>query len=265
MSILTTFVQQTVSRTRRSLEVSARTGRRSLALGAALLIGSTVTVLATANTPPHITSVTVTPNVSKANEGQSVTVNVAFTDPDPNDLHTIYFDWHKGSLGKFQLPAGQHSFQTTIKLPDDSDPNVSNPQIWVRVSDRQFPQGQPNDNQEGKGGHDFSSFPMKIQNVAPTFARELHAQKVRGEMGKVVVEGDIADPGEDTFQVFAIWDTSGPQLGPGQACSVTKRHFTCEHTYAVGKPVQSKTYSTKFTVRDDDGGQNVATMSVQIP
>jgi hypothetical protein len=265
MSTLTTFVQQAVSHTRRSFALSARAGRRSLALGAVLLIGSTVTVLATANMPPHITGITLTPNVGMIDEGQSVTVNVTWTDPDPNDMHTVYFDWYKGSLGKFQVPAGTSSFQTTLTFNDDSYDKVSIPSVFVRVADRQFPVGQPNDNREAKS-QDSSQFPLKVNNVAPTFAHAPQPVKLRNEPGKVTIQGDITDPGaDDTEQVFVIWDTSMPHIGDGQPCTVNKRHFTCEHTYPVSKPVVAKTYNLKLTVRDDDGGQNVANTSVQIP
>jgi hypothetical protein len=51
-------------------------------LGALLLAASAVTAWATANTPPTITSLTVIPNTSVINEGQTLTIAGTFADPD---------------------------------------------------------------------------------------------------------------------------------------------------------------------------------------
>ena len=49
-----------------------------LVLGTVLLVASALTVLAAANTPPHITSLTA--SSSFIDEGQSITVNGTFTE-----------------------------------------------------------------------------------------------------------------------------------------------------------------------------------------
>src|SRR5688500_2802620 len=77
---ISTSRERVLGHARRLLAGAFQSGRRSAVLGTILLIGSTVSVVATANTPPVITSLTVTPSV--LNEGQAVTLTGAFTDPD---------------------------------------------------------------------------------------------------------------------------------------------------------------------------------------
>src|SRR5262249_17613180 len=49
------------------------------------------------NSPPSITGLSLTPN--PVNEGDTVTLNVAFTDPDAADTHTVTILWGDGSPG----------------------------------------------------------------------------------------------------------------------------------------------------------------------
>ena len=146
-------VCQTLDRTRRLLVSASRRGRWPLLFGTLLLAASTASVLATANTPPTITSATVSPTV--LNEGQTATLTVTFTDPDPGDSHTVRMKWHdmrddQPLTEVIQLPAGQFSFTLTHKFGDSvSGPSFS--QLQVTVYDRQTRPGSPNDNSDGAG------------------------------------------------------------------------------------------------------------------
>src|SRR5215213_2233302 len=80
MQCLSTTTRRALIGAKRALASPAGAGRRSLALGTALVLGSTLTVLATANTPPTITNASLSQSV--INEGGSVTLTGAFTDPD---------------------------------------------------------------------------------------------------------------------------------------------------------------------------------------
>ena len=241
-----------------------RMGRWPLALGALLLAASTASVLATQNTPPTITSATVNPTV--LNEGQTATLTVTFTDPDPGDFHTVRVKWHDNwgvipSAEVIQLPAGQRSF-TLPHTFKDSASGPSGSQLQITVYDRQTAPGSPNDNSDG-AGQDVIFVPIQVNNVAPSFVNSSITTKKKGKR-QVVVEGDVADPGSrDVLNVQAIW--SDPDVRGFTACTMIKsnRHFVCEHTYAATAPAGP--YSIVLKVTDDDGGEGSYQTSVQIP
>ena len=251
-------LKKALTQSRSSVATSARIGRRSVALGAILVLGSTLSVLATGNTPPTITSLSV--NSPIVNEGDTVTITGSFTDPDATDAHRVLVFWHDEPKQKVEVPVGATSFQLTHKIPDSS---LSN-HVTVEVLDRQLPP-HANDNTEG-AAWDGQSVQLQVKNVAPTFSGKLDVEKGRGQAGKVTIKGDVVDPGADTVEVFANWGQSVPSLGPGQACTMTsKRSFECEHTYPVPMIGQPKSYNVKLTVRDDDGDQSVTTKAITIP
>ena len=74
-------VRPALGRARRLLAISALAGRLSLALSATLLLGSSLSALATGNTAPQFTNVSVDSPVVK--EGETFTLSGAFSDPTP--------------------------------------------------------------------------------------------------------------------------------------------------------------------------------------
>lgn len=260
---LTTSIRQAFSHPRRLSSSVSRAGRRSTALGALLLAASTATVLATANTPPEITSATVTPSTFK--EGDTVTLAFTFTDADAADMHTVRIRWHDGpKTEQVQIPAGQKSFQVKHTYRDDQSKYNEN-YVRFTVYDRQTPPGSPNDNTSG-AGQDLASVPTTVSNVAPSFVdRGITVTKKGG--GKVVIEGDIVEPGSaDQLQLTARWND--PQAPGTTACNIgeaegTTRHFTCEHAYTPN--LQPKTYQIGLFVKDDDGGLDQYQTTVRLP
>jgi hypothetical protein len=242
-------------------------GRRAVALGAVLLAVSTATVWATANTPPHITSLTA--SAALINEGQSITVNGTFADPDATDLHTIFIYWGDGNPGqaeKIQLPAGQLAFQVSHTYQDNLAPTT----IKVGVGDRQRPP-ETSDNTDGEG-RDTGFLPIEVKNVAPHFAPGITVTKVPRAPGKVLVDGSFTDPGADGWKVLANFGDGLPnhQLFPPlpdgvSRCTVSGHQFHCEHQYNVPQFSPPKTYPIKLGVEDDDGGTGTFQTSVQIP
>lgn len=245
-----------VAEHRRSIATSVRTARRSLVLGAVLALGSAITVLATTNTPPTITGVNLSTSV--ANEGDTVTVSATFTDPDAADTHSALIFWPDGTKQKVEIPAGQLSFQASHKLLDNKGST-----FVLDLRDRQLPI-HSNDNTEGLG-KDSESRPLTVNNVPPTFAHNVTVEKVRNAPGKIVIQGDLVDPGADAVSVAANWGDGVALKAEGQACAMTgRRSFKCEHTYPV-PPFGQKSYTIKLTTRDDDGGQTEVSKSVTLP
>ena len=231
-------------------------GQRSLVLGAALLLGSTLGVVATANTPPTWTNVSLSASV--IDEGQEVSVAGAFTDPDDTDSHSIQIDWREPGTDqqKIDLPPGQTSFQVTHRFKD----NRNLVPVRVTVIDHQ-PGVEPNDNTSGIG-YDTEELPLTVQNVAPSFAKAIEVKKFALQPGKVVLEGNVVDPGTDTLEVSAAWGSSQqfPTLGIAP-CSLVKGHFRCENTY----PSTPRTYNVTVRVHDEDGGEKSQGVRVEIP
>ena len=242
----------------------ARSSTRTAALSLALVVASTVSVWATANTPPSNLTFTAVPSV--VNEGESFTVTGTFIDPDVADLHSVVINWFDGKKEKIQVPAGQLSFTVTHTYKDNPESYPNFPK-WIAaalIADKDAP-GAPNENTPGDDHWDSGAVVVEVRNVAPTFAHNVYVGRVRGEPGKVVITGDVVDPGEDTVEVFAHWGQSFPQLGMGQACTMTgKRAYRCEHTYPVPQ-IGQKSYTVKLTARDDEGDHTSTTKTVTLP
>ncbi len=256
-------VQHTLHQSRRLRSVIGCAGQRSLVLGAALLLGSTLTVAATANTTPTLTNLT----LSKATvgEGEAFTINGTIVDPDPGEVHTLYIYPGRPTfeMVKVELPAGQLSFQVPYTYPDDRGENAPDGNIptardiKVWVSD----DNPPNDNDE-EAGETYQLLTIGVNNVAPSFAKGVEVKKFALQPGKVAIEGTVVDPGTDTLEVSADWGSSQqlPRLAPSP-CSTTKNHFRCEHTYSA----TPRTYTVTLRVQDDDGGHTTQGVRVQIP
>lgn len=259
--------RQTLSRLS---STTLRAGTRSAALGAALLIASTATVMATANTRPTITTATVTPNVLK--EGEQATLNFAFTDPDVSDYHALRVRWRDGGVPytvQHNVPFGQHSMQLPHTFLDDNQNSPYWKSIRVTLYDRQSAPGQsPNDNTGDAGVKPYIDIPITVKNAPPSFvypSLTVTKAPVRGGAGiKVTVEGRVTDPStKDVLQVNAYFsDPATPNYVP---CTMTDntRRFICEHVYPRGfKPTS---YWIPLNVKDDDGGEGVYQTTVQVP
>ena len=253
--------QHVLEGARRLLPVVRRKGSRSILLGAILLTASTATVVATANTPPHFSSLTASASV--IDEGQTVTLTGTFTDPDAADLHTLRIHWDQRAVPaeQIQLPAGQSSFQVTHTYTDELQPTT----IAVTVYDRQTPPGS-NDNTEAVS-KDFQRLPIEVHNVVPKIAPGVTVTKSPTRKGFVVIEGGWKDPGADPGTVTM---TTGDTLqAPGRSalptlCAISnERHFRCEHQYkALPTP---RVFPIQLKVDDGDGGVDTFSASVTIP
>lgn len=260
MGRFATSLVLTFGHARQALTAAIRSGRRPAVFGAAfLLAASAATVWGTANTPATITSLTVTPSV--VDEGQMVTLRLAFTDPDVMDLHVVKIRWNDGTPKQYvPLQPGTLTLQTSHTYADNT---VNVPQIWLAVYDHQDPLGS-NDNAPGGGGHVFGTTPIQVRNVPPRFT--VSSIVGAATAGGVVVEGDFTDPGSlDTHQLTgAVGNAIYP---PGQSpmtCTISgqgNRHFRCQ--YSQQPNLQPRTYNVNLTIRDDDGGQGTHAMSVR--
>jgi len=259
MNRFLTIVRQTLDRARRLPASASRRGRRPLLFGTLLLATSTASVVATANSAPVFTNLTL--SKSTLNEGETVTLTGAFNDPDTGDSHTLLIYWNGDDSDvkqKVQLPVGQSTFQVS-HAPGDSP---TFPRLKVVIYDHQLRVGA-NDNTTGGLLSDTEFLPYTVNNVAPSIVPSSVTVK-RQAKRQVVVEGDVLDPGtNDRVNVIATW--SDPTSPEATTCSIGKdgRRFKCEHTYGASLP--AGTYNIVLEVWDYDDGQSSYTTSVQLP
>jgi hypothetical protein len=252
-----------------------RSGRRSVALGAVLLVASTATVLATANTPVTITALTA--NTSQLNAGEALILTGTFADPDPGDAHTVFVYWHDdvmpvGQAEKIQLAPGQHAFQLSHVYPVP----VSQRTVHFTIGDRQQPYALPhvNDNQTGEG-RDHREIPIAVGPANPTQTKQPDQQprfvessikltKTPGKTGLVSIQGTWND-GDDNAGIVTLVP-SDEQLPKGlPACSSAGHQFKCLYQFPVTSPATPKTWVYALEVTDGHGGNGTYKGTVQIP
>jgi hypothetical protein len=252
-------------------------------LGVVLLAASTITVWATANTPPTIT--TMTANTAQLSAGEALVITGSFTDPDITDAHTVFVFWHDGTAvgtpadnvaEKVQLAPGQNSFQLSHTYPIP----VAQQNITMTVGDRQQPfhildKGgiDHNDNQTG-GGRDRRHFPLVVgpartgetpPDQQPSFVESsIKLTKTPGKTGLVSIQGDWTD-GDDNAGIVTLVpsDNQAPKGLP--ACTSTGHHFKCLYQFPVPTPVKPTPWLYALEVSDGRGGNDVFKAQVQIP
>jgi hypothetical protein len=240
---------------------SGRSAPWAVALGALLLVASTASVVATQNSAPVLGGLR--QSSRSINEGESLTLAGIFDDPDANQPHTLLVYWYGGDSDEKQkvlLPAGQNTFELTHAYTDNFPPQP----IKVVVFDHDLPD-RSNDNHGGMLS-DTELLPFEVRNVDPRFV-ETSITVNKAAKPKVVVEGDVVDPGTaDQVQVFATWsDQAAPET---TQCSLSngERHFRCEHTYPLNYGFMLKrTYTINLIVKDHDGGWAQHETKVTLP
>lgn len=247
----------------------ARTGSRSLMIGALLLTTtSAASVVATTNSPPVFTSLAL--SKSTVYEGESVTLTGAFTDPNPTDRHSVLIYWHGGDTEeaqqfkqKIQLPAGQSTFQVSHTYADV----VPIPSIKVIVFDHTYPPDMT-DNTTGMAW-DAEVLPFQLVDAKAQFIPSSikvtrdHRSSARADTEtRVIIDGELS-PREalEPVQVTASWNGAASTQEP---CSMTasSRTFACEHTYT--SPSGIKGYPVTLRVQDDEGNQAAHQLSVRV-
>ena len=257
----TTMIRRAVDRARRLRSGPGRLVRWPLALGVVLLAASTASVLA-ANAPPELHNVRLSDRSPL--EGQTVSVSGSVTDGNPEDVHIVMIFWYGGDTqgneaqtDRIRLAPAESVFNASHVYAD----NLPGSGFEVRVYDFETPHS---DNTDGGRRWDSEWFPFEVRNAPPTFVEgSVKVQKSDGR--KVIVEGDLVDPGSaDKVSVEAAWG-QGPGTAPS-ACSMSNgdRHFRCEHVYpsAFGIP---RTYHIGLRAIDDDGGMANHQTRVRLP
>ncbi|MCA9064518.1 MAG: right-handed parallel beta-helix repeat-containing protein, partial [Planctomycetaceae bacterium] len=181
-------------------------------------------------------------------EGQLIRLDGLFSNPDPNDVHTVHIDWGDGTTDTQTVSAGERGFSGDhIYQDDDPTSTDSDPySVIVTVTD-----------DDGASGQVLLS--IVVANVAPhdVQLRLSTDQAVEGDV--VTLEGSFSDPSlADRHQVIIDWaDGSGPQT---LSLPVGARSFALSHQFIDDVATSDIT----VTIADDDSGLTVVTTPITV-
>ena len=201
---------------------------------------------AATNTPPVITSISLTPN--PANEGDTVRIDVAFTDPDVADMEAVSVNWGDGFSSSATFMNGERSFFMTRTYPDQG-PLITPEntlQVAVTIDDLVNPTVR-------------GSATLTLNNVAPVVTTFTVTPSAILQNQSVTAGGTFFDPSRvDTYTLELNW-------GDGSAKTVqtflTKapKEFLHTHLYLIGGA-----FTVTAKVTDDDAGFGTATAPVTV-
>jgi hypothetical protein len=191
--------------------------------------------------PP--TNLSLQPSASAINEGSSITLSGQFTDPGPQDTHTVTINWGDGSaVTTLHLAAGKVSFTTAAHTYLDNpagQPNGSYT-ISVQVSD-------------DDGLSVSTTAAVQVRNVAPTVAIAGPTDAVSGQPRTYVFSASDPSPLDQAagFTFTINWGDSSPaQIVKGVS------GLAVDHVYSgTGK------FTIKVTATDKDGGVSTSASS----
>lgn len=220
---------------------SISSGVLALALAGAGL--PNVLVAQAANTPPVITSIVLTPE--SANEGQTVRLDVTFTDPDA-DVEVVTVRWGDGFTTVATLAGGERSISITRTYPDDSPSGSPVDELTVTVT-------------VDDGGVDLArgTGTVTIHNVAPVLTAFTVAPAAILDHQSATAVGSFDDPGlSDSHTVDIDWGDGDKTHTPLLSKA---RRFSLPHLYLV-----RGTFTVTATVTDDDTGVGTAQAPIAV-
>ena len=202
-------------------------------------VNDTDTVSVTvANAPPSITALNTT---APADEGQPVSVSGTFTDPSPNDTHTVTLEWGDGTTETVPVSdvADAGTFSATHIYADDGTYTVN-----ATVAD-------------DAGGVDATTVPNDIANVPPVLTLTVEERALFGQLVNLTTA--FTDNGTaDTHTASVDWGDGTTESVPVSQAAGSGT-LEANHTYPT-----AGTYIVRVTVTDDDGGVGTATAAVTV-
>jgi PKD repeat protein len=210
-------------------------------------LSSVLVAQAATNTPPVITSVTLTPDPS--NEGDTLRVDVTFMDPDP-DVESVTVLWSDGFTGPAVRYTGGAavSFFQDRRVADDFPSNtpVDRLQVSVAIDDGVNPPAR-------------GSATVTLNNVAPVLTAFAVTPAAILVNQSATAAGSFSDPGTgDSFTLSLDWG-DGSAKSTQTFGSRAAKEFSLSHLYLVGGA-----FTVTATVTDDDTGAGSATAPVAV-
>jgi PKD repeat protein len=197
------------------------------------------TAVTVSNAPPS----GVVLNGGAVNEGGTFTLTGSFTDPGPQDGHTVVITWGPGEGSTtLTLAPGVLTFTASHQYLDDNPSGTPSDVFPVSAT-------VTDDN----GASATGSTGVTVNNVAPVF-NNLSVTPTLNVGDTATLTGGFTDPGTlDTFTLTVNWG-DGVLQSFNLAAGV--RSFTLAHPYLTNPPAgaSSVTYSIQLSLTDDDGG-----------
>src|SRR5262249_10310046 len=138
-------------------------------------------------------------NAANVNEAGTVTATGSFTDPAPQDLHTVVLNWGGGSAPtEVARGGGVRSFRGTHTYLDDGPfPGNGTPSATETVTAKVTDDG---------GASGSGTTTVTVNNVAPTNVQVSFSSPTIDEGGTATVTGSFTDPGtQDLHTVVIDW------------------------------------------------------------
>jgi streptogramin lyase len=194
------------------------------------------------NQPPA--NVTPSLGATTINEGQSATLGVTFTDPDPQDTHTAVVSWGDGSANTtVNLSAGVYSVSGLSHTYQDNLPGNAAYTVTATVADS-----------SGQSASGTTS--LTVLNVPPTVGAITAPTAPVPVNTAISASAAFTDPGVlDTHTALWSWGD-----GSTSADAVTESNgsgsVSGSHTYTA-----DGVYTVTLTVTDKDGGAGASSFS----
>jgi predicted outer membrane repeat protein len=178
-----------------------------------------------------------TTSAATLDEGQTLTLDGHFADPDVRAAHTAVIRWGDGTPDTvIALNPGVLTFHAAHPYADNppGQPVGSFP-ITVTVSN-------------AAAQAISASASVTVKNVAPVIAPPPAATVTNREGTPFAFDGSFTDPGADTWTATADY---GDGTGPQRVAVTPDRHFHLDHVYT-----SEGTFTVLMTLDDGDGGHD---------
>ncbi|MFQ5613179.1 MAG: PKD domain-containing protein, partial [Anaerolineae bacterium] len=193
-------------------------------------------------TPLRVTVNNVTPSIldtlksaPEYQEGNELALEVVASDPGDADTLTYAFDWNNDGNYEQQVTREPGTSNVlTAHIPPDNDDNLP---VRVRVTDKDQ-------------AFDEAVVFFNVRNVSPTILEPTDTVSAT-EGVAITLTADAFDPAGQNDPLTYLWffeDTQDTATG-----------LTVQHVYA-----DDGVYNPTLTVRDDDGGQSVMAVEVNV-
>ena len=207
-----------------------------------------VTVL---NVAPSINSLSITTPI---NEGQSATLSGTYSDPGISDTHELDVDWDGDNIVDQTIAVTGGTFSVTHLYPDDDPTGTTSDTITVHVRLR-----------DAAGASAAAAAEsLTVNNELPELTVAANQTVNQGELLNLLSIGNplgtFTDAGIlDTHTGIVDWGDGSPADDVAIADLGGNGFLAASHVYST-----PGTHQVTVTLRDDDGGERLATFSVEV-
>jgi hypothetical protein len=189
--------------------------------------------------------------IATINENGTAILSGTYSDPGPLDTHELDIDWDGDGTFDQTVAVTGGAFTVTRQFLDDNPTGTPSDTHDVHVRLR-----------DDDGGVATASTKLTVQNVAPVMV--LHPIAPIVENGMAELTGTYSDVGsQDTHELDIDWDGDGTF---DETITVSGGSFTVSHQFLDDNPTgtASDTSNVNVRLRDDDGGENTASVELTV-